>query len=282
MSEGTVEIKVTTLTDNLAGYGHLGEWGMSLLVEVDGLRIMVDTGTSFTAVHNARLMGIDLASVDKIVLSHGHADHTGGLREVLQARRGEVDVVAHPDVWAAKYVRRKEGEPHYVGIPYSRPELESRGARFHLSRTPVRLSDHVMTSGEVPMDTGYEEIDSNVVVKTSDGFVPDPLADDLALIIDADFGLVVVLGCAHRGTVNTLRHAQHLTGKERIYAVIGGAHLFRGPAERIEQTVADLKAMGIARLVMGHCTGFGASMRLANEFGEAFSLNSAGTRFSLP
>lgn len=277
-----MEIKVTTLTDNLAGYGHLGEWGLSLLVEVDGLKVLVDTGTSFTAVHNARLMGIDLASVDKIVLSHGHADHTGGLHEVLQARRVGVDVIAHPDIWAAKYVRRKEGEPHYVGIPHSRPELESRGARFHLSRTPLRLSDHITTSGEISMATGYEEIDSNVVVKEDGRFAPDPLADDLALIIDADFGLVVVLGCAHRGTLNTLHHAQHLTGKERIYAVIGGAHLFRGPAERIEQTVSDLKAMGIARLVMGHCTGFGAAMRLVREFGEAFTLNSAGNRFSLP
>jgi len=81
-----MEIRITTLSENTAGYGFLAEWGLSILVEADGLRILMDTGLSFSAVHNAQLMGIDLATIDRIVLSHGHADHTGGLREVL--RRG--------------------------------------------------------------------------------------------------------------------------------------------------------------------------------------------------
>ncbi len=278
-----MEIKVAALADNTAGYGYLGEWGISLLVEVDGLKILVDTGTTFTAVHNARVMGVDLTSIDKVVLSHGHNDHTGGLRQLLQAKGGELEVVAHPDIWDPKYVRlKKEEEPRYIGIPHSRLELEGRGARFHLSRVSVNVGHRIMTSGEIHMEVDYEEVDSVALLKANGGFVPDPLADDLALIIDADFGLVVVLGCAHRGLVNTLRQAQRLTGKERIYAAIGGAHLFRGPAERIERTIADLKGMGIARLVMAHCTGFSASARLAQEFGEACSLYNAGSRFTLP
>ena len=79
-----MEIKITTLSENTANYGFLAEWGLSILVEADGMRILMDTGLSFSAVHNAQLMGIDLSTVDRIVLSHGHADHTGGLREVLK------------------------------------------------------------------------------------------------------------------------------------------------------------------------------------------------------
>ena len=277
-----MEIRITTLSENTANYSFLAEWGLSILVEVDGLRILMDTGLSFSAVHNAHLMGIDLATIDRIVLSHGHADHTGGLREVLR-RRGEVEVIAHPDIWASKYVRRDgEKEEQYNGIPFSREELESCGARFNLVREPVRITDRVVTTGEIPMLSGYEEIENNLFVKEGGMLQPDRLADDLALVIDTDFGLVVILGCAHRGVINTLRQAQNLTGKELVYAAIGGTHLFRASDERIEQTIADLKEMGIQRLGVSHCTGFRATARLAEEFEAIFFLNNAGTRLTLP
>ncbi|MDO9585261.1 MAG: MBL fold metallo-hydrolase [Syntrophales bacterium] len=277
-----MDIKITTLSENTANFGFLAEWGLSILVEVDGLRILMDTGMSFSATHNAQLMGIDLATIDRIVLSHGHTDHTGGLREVLK-RRDEVEVLAHPDVWSLKYaLRGKETKEHYVGIPFSRGELESLGAHFSLVREPVRITDRIMTTGEIPMLSGYEEIENNLLVKEAGVLQPDRLADDIALVIDTDFGLVVILGCAHRGVINTLRHAQKLTGKELVYAVIGGTHLFRASGERIEQTIADLKEIGIQRLGVSHCTGFHASARLAQEFEGIFFLNNAGTRLTLP
>ncbi|NWF77949.1 MAG: MBL fold metallo-hydrolase [Chloroflexi bacterium] len=277
-----MELRITTLSENTANYGYLAEWGLSILIEVDGMRILMDTGLSFSAVHNAQLMGIDLATIDRIVLSHGHADHTGGLREVLR-RRGEVELIAHPDIWAAKYVRRDdETKEQYCGIPFSREELESRGARFTQAREPVHITDSIMTTGEIPMFSGYEEIENNLFTKEGDVLLPDELADDLALIIDIGFGLVVILGCAHRGIINTLRQAQKLTEKELVYAAIGGTHLFRASDERIKRTIADLREMGIQRLGVSHCTGFRASARLAQEFGDAFFLNNAGTRFTLP
>ena len=276
------ELQITTLSENTANYGYLAEWGLSILVEVDGKRILLDTGLSYSAVHNAQLLGIDLSTIDCIVLSHSHADHTGGLRDVLRIK-GEVEVIAHPDIWVPKYVRRGGESPEqYSGIPFSREELESRGARFNLTKEPVHISEHAMTSGEVPMSSGYEEIENNLFVKETGMLHPDPLADDLALIIDTDFGLVVILGCAHRGIVNTLRHAQKLTGKELVYAAIGGTHLFRASEERLEKTIADLREIGIQRLGVSHCTGFRASMRLAQEFEDVFFLNNAGTRVTLP
>src|SRR4030042_6195251 len=137
-----MQLKITTLSENTANYGFLSQWGLSILVEVDGMRILMDTGLSFSAVHNAQLMGIDLSIIDRIVLSHGNADHTGGLREVLKIR-GKVEVIAHPDVWASKYTRRRRQEKEqYIGIPFSREELESRGARFNLVREPAHITEH--------------------------------------------------------------------------------------------------------------------------------------------
>lgn len=276
-----MEVKITTLSENTANFGFLAEWGLSILVEVDGLRILMDTGQSFSAVHNAQLMGINLALIDRIVLSHGHADHTGGLRKVLKIK-GEVEVIAHPDIWASKYVRREQEELKYCGLPFSREELESRGARFNLTRKPVRLSENVTTTGEIPIVSGYEQVEDNLFVKEGDALYQDPLADDVALVIDTDFGLVVILGCAHRGIVNTLRHAQNITGKELIYAAIGGTHLFRASQERVENTIADLKEMGVQKLAVSHCTGFPASAQLDQEFGDNFFLNNSGFRFTLP
>jgi len=277
-----MEIKITTLSENTASYGFFAEWGLSILVEVEGKRILMDTGLSTSTVHNARALGIDLSGIDRIVLSHGHADHTGGLREVLKLT-GEVEIIAHPDIWAPKYTRRDGGgKEQYIGIPYPEDELESLGARFNLTGEPVRISENIVTTGEIPMVTDYEEIESNLFVKEKDVLLPDPLADDLALAINTDFGLVVIAGCAHRGIVNTLRRAREITGNELVYAAIGGTHLFRSSRERVDKTIADLKAMGIQRLGVSHCTGYRASAWLFQEFGDVFFPNNAGTRFTLP
>jgi len=131
------------------------------------------------------------------------------------------------------------------------------------------------------MTTEYEEIDPVLYVKQDDEFVPDPLLDDRALIIKTDEGLVVVLGCAHRGVINTLYHAQQVTGVERIHTVIGGTHLVRATEERVLLTAAAFQELGVQRLGVSHCTGLPAAMILARELGEIFFFNNAGTRLTL-
>ena len=132
------------------------------------------------------------------------------------------------------------------------------------------------------MSTSYEEVDPDIFVKQEGKLYPDPLADDLALVIETEPGLIVILGCAHRGIINTLRHAQKLTGRETIHTVIGGIHLFRASEKQVEQTITALKEMGISKLGVSHCTGFHASVRLAKEFDDKFFLNNAGTCLTLP
>jgi 7,8-dihydropterin-6-yl-methyl-4-(beta-D-ribofuranosyl)aminobenzene 5'-phosphate synthase len=195
--------------------------------------------------------------------------------------RKEVEIIAHPDIWQAKYWRQGQGY-RYNGIPFQRQELESLGATFNLTTKPVRISDNIMTTGEIPMVTDFEEIDSDALVKEDAGWQPDKLLDDLALIINTEFGLVVILGCAHRGIINTLYHAQQLTGVKQINTVLGGAHLISASEERLWLTIAALKELDVQRLGLCHCTGLPAASVIAQEFGDRFLFNNAGTRLSLP
>lgn len=277
-----MEIKITTLAENTAEMGYLAEWGLSMLVEADGVKVLFDTGMGIAAVHNAQLFGIDLGTVDKIVLSHGHRDHTGGLREVLMRMKKEVEVIAHPDIWALKYTRWRKKSEHYSGMPFRRELLENLGARFNMVKESVRITDRFMTTGEIPMLSAYEEIDSGLFDKETGEMLPDELKDDLALVIDAEYGLVVILGCAHHGIINTLKQARKVTGKELIYAAIGGTHLLNATKDRWQKTAVELKEMGVQYLGVSHCTGFEAAAYLAQEFGERFFMNNSGSRWTLP
>jgi 7,8-dihydropterin-6-yl-methyl-4-(beta-D-ribofuranosyl)aminobenzene 5'-phosphate synthase len=277
-----MEIKITTLSENTATAGCLGEWGLSMFVEADGKKILFDTGGGFSAVYNANLMGIDLTAAECIVISHGHYDHTGGLRNVLTRMRKRIDIYAHPDVWARKYGRMESGPERYVGIPYPREALEALGANFKLSSEPARLSERIMTTGHVPMTNDYEIVEKYLFVKENGEQKQDSLDDDQAMVIDTDFGLVVILGCSHHGIINTLEHVKKITGKEMIYATIGGTHLVHAPKERLEKTAVALQEMGVQYLGVSHCTGFKASAYLAQVFGDRFFQNNAGTHLTLP
>jgi 7,8-dihydropterin-6-yl-methyl-4-(beta-D-ribofuranosyl)aminobenzene 5'-phosphate synthase len=276
-----MEIKITTLSENSATRACLGEWGLSMLVEADGRKVLFDTGAGTAALHNAQLLGVDLAGVTTIVLSHGHHDHTGGLLGVLRLG-GKKEVIAHPAVWGRKYGAFGGGPKRFNGISFNREGLESLGASFKLTTGAVRLSANMTTTGEIPMVTDYEAVEKYLYIRDGDRFEQDPLADDLAMVIDTEFGLVVILGCAHRGIVNTLRQAQKVTGKELIYAAIGGTHLVHASRGRLEKTAADLEEMGVQYLGACHCTGFNASAFLAGRFGARFFQNNAGTRLTLP
>ncbi len=278
-----MELRITTLSENTANRGDfLAEFGLSILVETGEVNVLLDTGQSISASHNADTLGIDLSKIDKIVLSHGHSDHTGGLRQILRKMRKKVEIIAHPDMWAAKYARRQGEADRYIGIPFQRQELESLGGSFNLTTKPIKITDNIMTTGEIPMVTDYEETDPDLFVKGATGWQPDKLLDDQALIINTEQGLVVILGCAHRGIINTLYHAQQLTGVKQVHAVLGGSHLISASEERVWLTIAVLRDLGVQRLGLCHCTGLSTSVLLAQEFGDSFFFNNTGTSIDLP
>lgn len=281
-------VKITTLVENTSGAPFIcGEWGQSMLVETDENTFLFDTGPSERIIENVERLGVDLSKIDKIVLSHGHYDHTGGLQAVLLnllesgAKPDGIEIIAHPDIFQPKFVHIKDIATRDIGIPFAREELEALGARFNLSPDPVQINSFTTTTGEVITTTEHEQIEASLHTKDGDRYVPDKLADDLSVIIKTEKGLIVLLGCAHRGIINTLNHARQQTGIDRIYAVIGGTHLIGASRQQIDATIAALKEMKIEKIGTSHCTGLAPAALLANAFKDAFFFNSAGTRTML-
>jgi len=266
-----MNFRITIICDNSVGpiSGTLGEHGLAVLVEpARGEPFLFDTGQGATLLHNLRRMNRDPAAIDKVIISHGHYDHSGGLLPLLQTGRPR-RVFGHPGIFAGRYRLKDNGERIEIGIPHSRDTLEEAGAVFDLSPAFREIAPGMFMTGEVPRTTPFEKGDRELFRNGCER-EPDDTPDDQSLVLATEKGLVIILGCCHSGLINTLEHTAKAMGRRDVYAVVGGTHLGFCGREQLDQTVAALKGWGISRLAAGHCTGFAASARLWREFPSAF------------
>jgi 7,8-dihydropterin-6-yl-methyl-4-(beta-D-ribofuranosyl)aminobenzene 5'-phosphate synthase len=270
------KLRITILCENGTGpvSGTLGEHGFAALVEGDDFRLLFDTGQGETLLHNAMRMNKDLHTIDKVAVSHGHYDHTGGLLPLLR-NCGAKEVFAHPGIFAHRYRVKDSGESIPIGIPYDEAFLRGLGAGFNLGESFREIIPGVFLTGEVPRKTGFEAVSAGLYCDAS-GCTPDPLLDDQTLIICTEKGLVLLFGCCHAGMINTIQFAIEKTGITEIYAVLGGTHLGYCPAGQLEGTIKALHGYGIRRICCSHCTGFAASVRLCKEFPGQFHYAQVG------
>jgi len=260
-------IRITTLVDNTAGdNGTLGEHGLAMWIEANGYRLLFDTGQARALICNADALGIDLACTDAIVLSHGHYDHVGGL-EACRARAPGAVVYAHTEAFASKYVRRHGDRYEDIGFGSAATPETMRWLQQAARPTdrPTRLAEAIYVTGAIPRITDYEDVGGPFFLDSA-GAEPDPLIDDQAVFLETVHGIVVLLGCAHAGIINTLRYVRHLTGGRPLHAVIGGMHLRSASEARLSRTVKALGELGVELLGPAHCTGVQPTKRLSAAF----------------
>ena len=258
-------LKVTILSTMLADQG-MGEWGFAALVEADGRRILFDTGLRpETVLDNARELGIDLSGVTDVILSHHHGDHTGGLLTLRRELSGKTPsamsrIHVAPGIFLS---RRHPGSEEEANPTIAlKSQMEATGAVFVEHRGPKEIFPGVWVTGPVPRPNPERYWGPPASIVTKQGLVADSIPEDMALIVNTDRGFVVVAGCGHAGTVNTVEYGRRILGAEPVYAIVGGLHLFAAPDSALAWTAAQLREANLGYLLGAHCTGIEAVFRI--------------------
>jgi 7,8-dihydropterin-6-yl-methyl-4-(beta-D-ribofuranosyl)aminobenzene 5'-phosphate synthase len=273
--------KATVLCENcvFSNVGAIAEHGWSVYIESDQGNFLFDTGQGKAIINNARYFNKDLSTIQGIMISHYHCDHTGGLLRVLE-QAGKVKVYAHPDLFKNSYVI-DEGKERNIGIPFRQEILESKGAQFIFNTSLREIVPDLMLSGEIPRLTEFEKGSKRFLLKTGEGYAQDFIFDDQTLIMNTEKGLMVILGCSHSGIINIINHIIDKTGQDHIRTIIGGTHLGPASEETREKTIQALKKFDIEKIGVSHCTGLETSMRLGQEFGDRFFFCHVGTEIKI-
>lgn len=258
--------KLTVLVENTVRRRDLlAEHGLSFLIETRTEKILFDTGQGFALEHNLRALGIDRNTISTVVLSHGHYDHTSGLASVLRTLPHRPRLHAHPSAFTPKFTRDADGSSRAIGLSKAHRQAITDSADWIATECVTEISPGLFLTGPVPRTTNFEDT-GGPFFQDAACTTPDDLPDDQALFTETPHGTVVILGCAHSGIINTLRHIQAQTENRPIHTVIGGMHLLHANQTRMDQTVAELHPLHIQRLIPCHCTGVAATVRLWNEF----------------
>jgi len=267
-----------------------GQHGISLYVTAskDGFvrHILIDVGQSHEALlHNMRLMGIDPTSIDALVLTHCHYDHTQGLAELLRKiGRTDIPVIAHPDLFRLNFIDKPYLRHVGVTAEDAKSNLEKSGASFFLTADPLQIMPGLTTTGYIQRQTDFEEVGLPLkTIDTQNRLVQDPMHDDISVIgAVKGKGIVILSGCSHAGIVNITKQAIAMSGISEVASIMGGLHLVEAPMERIVKTVDALHSLVSGSIYAGHCTGFNAQVELRKKFGTRFLPLQTGNYFEYP
>jgi len=277
-------MKLHVLCDNFAsGRGVLAEHGLSLLLEHDGSKIVFDAGQSDIFVRNSVFMGLDLASVNAMVISHGHYDHTGGIAKFCGAN-SKASIYLQQGCLQKRYRPAKNAANGMVdiGIADNANFKDDIRLRFHYTDVPIRIADGVTLSGKVPRQYNIEADPGDFFIAGEDGlFLPDMFEDEQFMAIEGKSGIFVFIGCAHAGVMNCIEYAKCLFPGKKIAGVVAGMHMKSMLQQRYEVTMEYLRHLSPDVIIPLHCTGIVAMAELKNYFGDRCRLCGAGDSLEL-
>lgn len=229
---------------------------------------------------NLDRLGLSLARVEALVLSHAHEDHYAGLAwAVAHTRaRGAPIYVGDTDVFLERRFEAP-GRSWSMGR-LAREPLEAAGATIVLAGTPRVIAGGALLSGRIPQRTPFERVPPFLRMMRGGELAQDPMTHELALgFVVKGKGLVVITSCAHAGVVNSIDALRAASGVTRVHAVLGGMHLTSAPPAQVEATVKALVEVAPDHLAPMHCTGDRAMRLLAAALPAAYIHPGTGTRY---
>lgn len=252
------------MIDNISKNELIPEWGLSIYIEHEGHRLLLDTGGSDAFARNAKTLGIPLAEIEYGVLSHAHYDHADGLAAFFEQNQTASFYLregAAENCYGKKWIFHK-----YIGI--QKGTLEKYRERILYVRGDYELFPGAYL---IPHKTpGLEAIGkkANMYVKNGRRWCPDAFCHEQSLVLSTEKGLVVFNSCSHGGADNIIKEVAGTFPGETIYALIGGFHLFASPEAEVRALAERIRATGIQKVITGHCTGKRAYAMLREELGD--------------
>jgi 7,8-dihydropterin-6-yl-methyl-4-(beta-D-ribofuranosyl)aminobenzene 5'-phosphate synthase len=234
LQDELTKLKITVIAEDsvLFESPYLGQHGISLLVvaERNGIQkhILVDVAQNPAALlENMHMLEIEPSSIDAVVLTHCHYDHTQGLTDVLgKIGKKDIPVIGHPDIFRLNFITK----PYlrHVGIMAGdrQADIENAGGALYLTEDPLEIMPGLFTTGQVERTTDFEEVGISLSTIENGRIRPDMMPDDISLVANVKGkGVVVMTGCSHAGIVNIAKQAVKLVGTDKIHGILGGFHL---------------------------------------------------------
>lgn len=250
---------------------YLAEPAVSYYIEDEENKILFDTGYSDIFINNAKKMNINLENLNKLVISHGHNDHTGGLEHFIKTIQNKnIKLIAHPHCFYKKYF-----EKEYIGAPVTKEILEEN-FKLNLSNVPIQISENIIYLGEIPSLNDFENREIIGNYENKNELVDDYVKDDSAIVYKSSKGLFIITGCSHSGICNIIEYAKKVCKENRIYGVIGGFHLFNCD-DRLNKTIEYFKENQLKEIYPCHCV----SLKAKIEMGKKLDIGEVGVGLEL-
>jgi 7,8-dihydropterin-6-yl-methyl-4-(beta-D-ribofuranosyl)aminobenzene 5'-phosphate synthase len=279
-------LRIQVLSTMLTSDDGIGEWGFAAVVDVDGHRLLFDTGARpNTVLNNAKELKVDLSNITDVILSHNHADHTGGfmtLRRAMMEKNPAALSKAH--VGQGIFTQRRRGGRLVDWMAVNRRDYEAGGGHFVEYDHPVEIWNGVWLTGPVPRKYPEHNWSPGTEIQTGDGWKEDNLPEDMSLVFNTAQGLVVLSGCGHSGIVNTMEYARASVRNAPLHAAIGGFHLYQLDDEKLRWTATKLREFGLKNFLGAHCTGIEATYKIRELTGlsrQTCAVGAVGAVFEL-
>ena len=258
-------LRMAVLVDNLPGDGLEAEWGLSIYLEADGRCILLDTGASDMFAENAARMGISLQNAEAGVLSHAHYDHADGMARFFK-ENDHAMFYLQETCRETCYGENDDGSDKYIGI---RPGiLETYQDRIAYVSGNAQILPGIWLIRHKKKDYQKIALENRLFIRGKNGKEPDDFSHEQSLVLRTEKGLVILDSCSHTGVQNIVEEVREAMGEQKVFAYIGGMHLYRLSDMDIRKLAAYLQKESIDCIYTGHCSSEHGFAVLQEQLGD--------------